>query len=406
MMYCLFTILPAPVAAQQTASLTGVVTDGSGAVIPGVEVTLTDTQTGAVQKATTNDLGVYLFVRVRPASGYTITFAKEGFKKHSIVEVAVAVNTTGTRNAMLEIGEVSAVVTVESAGAATINTTDATIGNAIETRRIQDLPLSLRNSPARLLGLQPGVVANTGGGANRDGAVTGARTDQGNITLDGLDVNDMAGGFAFTVVGQAPIDTIQEFRTVSANPAATDGRSGGAQITLVTKSGSNDWHGSARYFWRHEAFAANSFFNNKAGTPRPTLRRHQFGGNFSGPILRDRLFFFSDYEARRQNSQFTNQRTAPLQHVFNGSVAYVNDGPGCGATSTLQTAPSCITILTPAEVAMIDPASIGAASGILSTLSSRYPVGQLGLGGNGVIHGGHPFQFPGYVEGQYLDESH
>ncbi len=392
--FCFLTVLPTQMAAQQTASLTGVVTDGSGAVIPGVEVSLVDTQTGATQNATTNELGVYLFVRVRPAGGYTLTFTKEGFKKHSIVDVAVTVNTTGTRNAMLEIGEVSAVVTVESAGATTINTTDATIGNAIETRRIQDLPLSLRNSPARLLGLQPGVVANTGGGANRDGAVTGARTDQGNITLDGLDVNDMAGGFAFTVVGQAPIDTIQEFRTVSANPAATDGRSGGAQITLVTKSGTNDWHGSARYFWRHEAFAANSFFNNKAGTPRPTLRRHQFGGNYSGPILRDRLFFFSDYEARRQNSQFTNQRTAPLQHVFNGSVAYVNDGPGCGASSTLQTAPSCVTILTPAEVAMIDPAGIGAASGILSTLSSRYPVGQLGLGGNGVNTGGIRFNSP------------
>jgi hypothetical protein len=289
---------------------------------------------------------------------------------------------------------VSSTVTVESAGAATINTTDATIGNAIETRRIRGLPLSLRNSPARLLGLQPGVVANSGGGSNRDGAVTGARTDQGNITLDGLDVNDMAGGFAFTVVGQAPIDTIQEFRTVSANPTATDGRSGGAQITLVTKSGSNDWHGSARYFWRHEAFAANSFFNNKAGTSRPLLRRHQFGGNFSGPILENRLFFFSDYEGRRQNSQFSNSRTAPLQHVFNGSVAYVNDGAGCASTSTLQTAPACITILTPAEVALIDPQGVGAAAGILSTLASRYPVGQLGIGGNGVNTGGIRFNSP------------
>ncbi len=388
-------LFPAALPAQQVSGLTGVVTDSTGAVIPDVVVKLVDTRTGAEQTAKTDDVGAYLFTKLRPGPGYAVTFTKEGFRTYTVSDVYLGVDTTHTLNAQLELGAVSETVEVKASGEASLNTTDASIGNVIDMRRIGDFPIQIRTSPARLLGGQPGVVANSGGGTNRDGAVTGARTDQGNITVDGIDVNDMAGGFAFTTVGQAPIDTIQEFRTVSANPGASEGRSSGGQIELVTKSGTNDWHGSARYFNRNDKFAANSFFNNKAGTPRPKLHRNQFGGNFGGPIVKDRLFFFSDYEGRRDSRQFTNSRTVPLAHVFDGRVAYINNGPGCNAQSNLANAPSCITIVPASQVASLDPKGVGADAALVSLLKGRYPVGQLGLGlGNQVNTGGIRFNSP------------
>ena len=384
--------------AQQVSGLTGVVTDTSGAPLAGVSVKLVNTQTGAAYAAQTDDQGTYVFPRIPPSTGYSVTFAKEGFRTLTISQIVLGVGITETHNAQLELGPISQTIEVTATGEATLNTTDATIGNVLTTASLHDLPIQIRTNPARLLGLQPGVVANTGGGANRDGAVTGSRTDQGNITVDGIDANDMAGGFAFTTVGQAPIDSIQEFRTVSADPTADAGRSSGAQIQLVTKSGTNDWHGSARYFNRSDKFAANSFFNNKAGTPKPELHRNQFGGNLGGPIIKKKLFFFSDYEGRRDARAFSNSRVVPLAHVFNGEVAYINNGAGCSASSNLVTAPACITIYPatgPASVASLDPQGTGANAALESFLKGRYPVGQLGLGlGNQVNTGGVRFNSP------------
>src|SRR5439155_15025970 len=151
-------------------------------------------------------------------------------------------------------------------------------------------------------GLQPGVViahSNDPNG-NRDGAVTGARADQGNITIDGIDANDQATGQAFATVGNEPVDAVEEFRGVTAGVTADMGRSSGAQIQLVTKSGTNDWHGSGYEYHRNTITTANSFFNNKNGIDRPSLIRNQFGASFGGPIKKDKLFFFFNYEARRE----------------------------------------------------------------------------------------------------------
>jgi hypothetical protein len=378
--------------------LTGVVRDNSGAVVSGAEIKLTDTRTGEEVKTKSNDLGVYTFTNLRPGAGYTLTVTRDGFRTLSITDISVGVNTVNTRNADLEVGAVTETVTVQAGGEATINTTDASVGNVIDSRRIKDLPISIRTTPARLLGLQPGVVANTGGGTNRDGAVTGSRTDQGNVTVDGLDVNDMAGGFAFTTVANATIDSVQEFRTVTSNADASQGRSSGGQVQLVTKSGTNEWHGSARYFLRHDKFAANQFFNKTSATNpvgRPKLRRHQFGGNFGGPIFKDTLFFFSDYEGRRDSSEFTNTaRTTPLPHVYLGSVAYRNNSSAACATARLDTNPACITILTPAQVAARDPRGIGAAPAILTVLNDRYPTNCNTSLGDGINTCGFLFNSP------------
>src|SRR6185503_8657931 len=299
---------------QQASSVTGVVTDPSGGVINGVEVKLTNTKTATSQTTKTNEQGVYTFVRVAPDSGYTLTFTGASFKTLVLSNISLGVGVTETHNAEMTIGEITNTVTVTSTGEATLNTTDASIGNVITTRRLKELPIQFRNSPAALIGLQPGVIGNNlgTGAANRVGSVTGSRADQGNITIDGIDANDQATGQAFATVGNAPIDSIEEFRAITANPNASEGRSSGGQIQMVTKSGTNSFHGSLREFNRTAKTAANSFFNNKSGIKRPQLTRNQFGGSIGGPVylpgfgeggpvvrgFKDRLFFFFDYEGR------------------------------------------------------------------------------------------------------------
>src|SRR5215475_9252159 len=246
-MSLLVALIPAVVWGQQASAVTGVVTDSTGAVINGVEVKLTDTKTAAEQTTRTNEQGVYSFVKMAPGSGYKLTFTVQGFDTVEVTNVTLGVGITETRNAQMSVGQVTNTVTVTSSGEGTLNTTDASIGNVISTRKLQELPIQFRNSPAALIGLQPGVVGNNVGttAGNRVGSVTGARADQGNITIDGIDANDQATGQAFATVGNAPVDAVQEFRGVTAGITADMGRSSGAQIQLVTKSGSNDFHGNA-----------------------------------------------------------------------------------------------------------------------------------------------------------------
>jgi hypothetical protein len=393
-------LLPMLVFGQQVASVTGVVTDTSGAVVQGVEVKLTDTKTNAVYKTKTNDLGVYLVSNVPPGPGYTMTFAKDGFKTNSVRDVYLGVGVTHTLNAQIEVGSVSQVVEVRASGEASLNTTDASVGNVVNTDQVAGLPIQIRGTPAALLGLQPGVMANSGGGTNRSGAVTGSRTDQGNITIDGIDANDVTTGQAFATVGNAAIDSVQEVRTVTANGSAGEGRSSGGQIEIVTKSGTNGFHGNARWYNRNTLFAANSFFNNKSKIARPVLNRNQFGGSVGGPILKDKLFFFFDYEGRRDASGVSYSRTVPLDFIRAGGVAYINngtrlsDGKPCDSSSRSDTTPECITRLTAAQVQALDPLHIGADPNILSILTSRYPLPNDIPSGNGVTTGIFRFNAP------------
>jgi hypothetical protein len=387
---------------QNTSGVTGVVTDPNGAVVSGATVKLTDTKTKLEQSTTTNDQGIYSFVKIAPGTGYQLTFTAQGFQTLVISDLALGVGITETHNAQLPLGAVSNTVTVTSAGEATLNTTDATIGNVINTRQMSDLPIQIRNSPAALIGLQPGAIGNNvgTGSTNRVGSVTGSRADQGNITIDGIDANDQATGQAFATVGNAPIDAIQEFRAVTTNPNASQGRSSGGQIELVTKSGSNDFHGSVREYNRTAFTAANSFFNNRAGTkadgtpvtPRPQLTRNQFGGSLGGPVIKNHLFFFQDYEGRRDAQGITYTRTVPLDSYRNGSVNYIL--AGCPASSRINTTPQCIGTLTPAQVAALDPKHVGPNQALLQFINSRYPHANDLTLGDGVNTGGFRFNAP------------
>jgi len=389
----LFILMPAR--AQEFSGVTGVVTDNSGAAVAGVKVDLDNAKVGFHVQTTTDEQGVYQFLRVPPGGDYVLLFSKEGFKKYELTGVYLGVSTVATRNAILEIGQLAQTVEVQASGEATLNTTDATIGNVITPKQIAALPVQFRGSPAALLSLQPGVI--TGNTTNRNGSVTGARADQGNITIDGIDSNDQATGQAFATTGSAPIDSVQEFRGETANILPDEGRSSGAEIQITTKSGTNDLHGSGYEYHRNTLTAANSWFNDANGVPKAALIRNQFGGRLGGPIKKDKLFFFFNYEGRRDASQDNEVRTVPLDHVRNGQLAYINNGSTCDDNSNLLNQPECIsfTPLTGANsVTSLDPAGIGANAALVSFITQRYPAANDLSGGDKINTGFYRFNAP------------
>jgi len=379
-----------PVRAQQFSAVSGVVSDTSGGVISGVTVELNSEHLGVHLTTTTNDLGFYQFLRQAPGQGYSLTFSKEGFTKIVLGNIALGVSTTETRNVSLEVGAVTQSIQVEAAGEATLNTTDATIGNVIDARAVNELPIQFRLDAAGLMQLQAGV--------NDAGSITGARSDQGNITLDGLDINDQTTGQAFTSTIPVSIDALQEMRTVTAGETADYGRSSGGGINLVTKSGSNNWHGNLREYNRNTLFAANDWFNNRSALPRPPLIRNQFGGNLGGPVKKDKLFFFFDYEGLRRSSSSQNVRAVPTAQFRAGQLGYINSNAGCDGTARFTTQPNCITYLQPSDVAARDPQGAGDNAALLSFINSRYPAvpNDLGSAGDGINTDGFLFTSPAH----------
>ena len=421
-MLSFFICLPSLLAGQEVASLTGVVTDPTGAVVADATVKLVDTKTNTRYETKTNSVGAYTFTKVLPGPGYQIIFSREGFGSVSISDVYLAVNFTHTQNVQLELGEVSETVDVRGSGSeVTLDTTDASVGNTFDMGMVHNLPVILRDSVAALVQFQPGV-ANAGRADgtsspddpnnSRAGAVTGSRIDQGNITLDGIDVNDFSTGQAFAATANAPVDSIQEFRGETANPLSSEGRGSGAQIELVTKSGTNKWHGSLSEYFRNTVTEANDFFNNRATpvVPRTQLNRNQFGVTIGGPIKKDKLFFFFDFNGRRDALTDNVERIVPLDssvepigNIRNGGLAYINSNAGCTASSRVNTQPSCISQWTPAQIASLDGLGLAADAPLFSLINSRYPVANDLNAGDGINTAGFRFSAPDHFkENNYI----
>ena len=253
----------------------------------------------------------------------------------------------------------------------TIDTTTATIGNTFDVQQLNNLPVQQRNDPIALFTLQPGVTDT--------GSVTGARVDQNNVTVDGLDVNDFATGGAHAEQHRRPASaadlsswaTPQLIPSKSSTAPLADfehprGPSSGGQFQLVTKSGTNQFHGNINEYHRDPSLVANSWFSNNASpiVPRNHLIQNQFGGNIGGPVLRNKLFFFFDFNDSRIISSLLTQRTVPLDSLRNGNLGYINSAGG-------------ISYLTPAQVQALDPAGIGISpslAGWASTPASRIPI--------------------------------
>jgi hypothetical protein len=313
-----FLSVPALKAQVDRGVLTGTVKDTSGAVVPGAAVTITNIGTQQTTLRTTDSSGTYVATNL-PIGQYTVTFEKSGFKRTVHSNVTVSVNQTTRVDATLEVGQVSQSVQV-SAAPPLIQSESSSLGTVETERRILDLPLNGRNF-ITLAYLGPGANtappgSNVSGGvfedvrANEGLTVNGLSASQNNFLMDGVDNNEWGLG---GVVALPPPDAIQEFRTEENAMSAEFGR-GGAAVNIVLKSGTNQVHGTFWEFVRNDKFDARNFFDET----RPPFRRNQFGGSAGGPIIKDRLFIFGDYQGTRIRLGQTYISTVPTALERNG----------------------------------------------------------------------------------------
>jgi hypothetical protein len=363
--------------AQATTQVSGVVSDPSGAVIPNATVELENVATGLKRTMTTDTNGAYAFLQVIPGT-YRITARANGFRTATVNNVQLLVNTPSTVNIKLEVGQVTETVSV-TAEVEQVNTVDATIGNAISNKPIVELPLNARNIVG-LLALQPGVVfTQDGDTSSRNGAVNGGKSDQANVTLDGVDVNDQMDRNAFTSVLRMTPDSVQEFRVVTLNANADQGRTSGAQVSLVTKSGTNELHGATYWYHRNTVTTANDFFLNMAGVPRQKLIRNIYGAALGGPIIKNKFFLFGNYEGRKDAKDGQALRTVPSMDMRKGILHY-------------RTTSGSIATVTPADIAaLLDPRGVSQAA--LADMQ-KYPVPNDFSVGDGLNFVGYRFTAP------------
>jgi Carboxypeptidase regulatory-like domain/TonB-dependent Receptor Plug Domain len=305
-----------------TSRLTGVVQDKNGASVAGATVTLTNDGTGISLTAETSDSGTYTFDLIQVGS-YTVTIEKQGFKKFQSANNRVNVNQPTTVNAALEIGDVNEVVQVTAAQEAVQTSTSGNIGTTIEQRELTDLPIvgTRGRNPLDLLNVQPGVVfgGNTGGAVN----VHGSRDRAFNFTLDGIDINEStAGGSNFTPLRPNP-DSVSEVQIVTSNFTAELGRSSGAQVSLVTRSGTNEFHGTAFEFYRTPRLDARSYTANINRAAKDQFVQHIFGGSVGGPVMKNKLFFFTNLQLLRAYDTALVTRTVYTAQARTGLFRYV-----------------------------------------------------------------------------------
>ncbi len=353
-----------PVSAQGTTSrVTGTVTDSSGASVSGATVTLTSEGTNASITTQTSDGGSYVFDLIQPGR-YTVTVEKQGFKKFISSNNVVLVNQPATVNAAMEIGDVSASVSVEGSAEQVQTSSSGNLGGTVEQRTIESLPIvgTRGRNPLDILNFQPGVAngANAGGGVH----VNGSRDRAFNFTLDGIDINEStAGGSNFTPLRPNP-DSIQEFQIVTGGFTAELGRSSGAQVTFVTRSGTNSFRGNLFEYYQTKEFMARSYAANVNATPKEQFRQHIFGGSFGGPIVKDKVFFFVNLQLLRANDSLLQTRTVYTQAARQGIFRWVRGGVnGTGSVNANGTpiAPVCSATVT---TACIDSYNIPTGTGI------------------------------------------
>jgi len=356
---CCLSLLVAPVVAPLAAplayaqndstSLRGVIKDPSGAVVPGAVITLSDKASGQKFTAKAAANGEYKLLSIRPAT-YTITVTAAGFGSQSKI-AELLVGQPSTVDFALTVQSGVEVIDVTSS-ADTLNQSDASIGDSKDNALVQALPSETRN-PADLLSLEPGVLAlpTTVPGAatqdSRSGAVNGGRSDQGNITLDGVDDNDQVRGLAFFAVLRETQDSLEEFRTTTGMANADAGRSSGAQVSLVTKSGTNRVHGAAYEYFRPSNTVSNEFFLKNAQLSSDAWNRPQklirniFGADVGGPIWKDKFFFFGNFEGQRQAESAVVTQTTPTAAYQKGYLSYSDVTGGT-------------TVLSPTQIAALD----------------------------------------------------
>ena len=406
------------VAQTGTSSVRGVVLDKTGAAIADARVSIANNGQALQRETRTDSSGEYRLLALPPGN-YSLTVEKEGFKKFQSISLDLPVNVPVTSNVTLDVGAQAENVEV-AAEAETVNTTDASLGNAFSENQVKELPLESRNVPD-LLSLQAGVLY-TGNSPDidnsvdtRSGAVNGARSDQSNITVDGIPANDK-GGHSFTSVLPVTLDSVQEFRVTTTNYGADQGVSSAAQVALITKSGTNSFHGSVYEYNRNAAFSANDYFVKSAqlssGNPNkpPQLNRNIFGASLGGPILKDRFYFFLNFEAYRDAEAVSAVRKVPTASLRDGVVQYLcleNNGqpntaacPGntvAGLSGASYSAAPGDFALGPQQITQMDSGSLGPHGPnpvVLKYLNSLYPLPNDSTEGDGLNTAGYRFRAP------------
>jgi carboxypeptidase family protein len=408
----LFTINGTVFPQTSSTSLQGTVTDPSGSAIAGATVVLANNESKLERTMETGTQGEYRFFAVPPGT-YTLTVTEKGFSRYQQSGLQLLVNTPATANVQMKVGPASESITVTSE-APVLNLVDASIGNPFNETRIRQIPLDARNVPD-LLNLQAGV-AYTGNRPDMDsqaykdqdtrsGAVNGARSDQSNITLDGVDVNDLANGYAFTSVLPVTLDSVQEFRVTTTNYNADQGDGSGAQVALVTKSGTNNFHGSAYEYHRNTYTSASDYFLKAP----PKLIRNIFGASVGGPIKKDRAFFFGNYEGTRRREATSVVRNIPTPSFLDGVIQYQcvdttacpNSGSVLGLSGNSYPYQPGYYALGPNEIGQFDPGSPQGIQGVNTALLNSYFVPTFGnfvpnetTVGDGLNYSGYRFAAP------------
>jgi hypothetical protein len=362
-----------------TAALVGEVSDTQKQVIPGAIVTVTHVATSASQNTITDERGNFRFGNLQPGI-YTLKVELPGFKTAIVERVNMQVDTITREAVTLEVGGIAETVSVVSE-TTHLNTSDASVGNVMSREQIRSLPVEAQNV-VHLLSLQPGAIfiptSNPATVDPRYGSVAGARADQQSVTLDGIDVNDPQLSTAYTSAIRMTQEALQEFRVSTTNYNAEMGRSSGPQVSLVTRSGTNQFDGSAYWTFRRTATSTNEYFlelSQKAAgqeSKAPKLDKDIFGGAFGGPIRRNRLFFFANVEQLKEQSESPVVRNVPSNSMRDGvlmyqcAVAALCPGGSVRGVSNSHTVPAGWYGMTPAEIAAIDPLGIGPSTAALA----------------------------------------
>jgi Carboxypeptidase regulatory-like domain len=397
---CLLLLLGSFAFAQTSnTSLNGVVQDPAGRVIANATVTLTNTATATVRTQKTGAEGHYSFDLLTPGD-YKLEVQAAGFRKQMLQSIHVLIAQANTLDVSMQVGATTEEVTVSAeSGQVMVDTQDASLGNNFISQQITQLPLEARNVLS-LLTLQPGVT--------KDGYVAGGRADQSNVTLDGVDINEASSNAIGPVqtditvpnAEKGPVlrlnsEAIEEFRVATLNSGAGGGRSSGAQIALVTKTGTNGWHGAAFESNRNTIFTANDWFNNHTGVPRPTLIRNTYGGAVGGPIVKNKAFFFYSYEGRNDASQTpvlaANQSPVPMPSLGQGLLNF-HLCSGTAGNYDCST-PGPMVTLNQAQLNTIFPDIQGLNQAALQTLAAaaaKYPANDTSIG-DGMNVGGYRF---------------
>ncbi|MBY0503526.1 MAG: TonB-dependent receptor [Bryobacteraceae bacterium] len=337
-------VLPLLFAQIQSARLEGTVQDSSGAVVPGAKLTIVNNRTQVRLDAEATSAGTYIYP-VLPPGFYTLTVESTGFRKTTVNNIEVNIGVTLRQDITLELGTVTDTIMVES-GSVRVQTTEATIQRAITLRDIDTLPQLARN-PIALATYQPGVQLGTSPNDPSFARVNGMRQGSNNNTLDGIDVNDAVSPRLGLTMNASNTDSVEEFRIITNGAKAEYGRNAGGTVELITRSGTNIFHGNLFEYHRNTVLNANNFFNKSNGVEllRPKFIQNQFGGSFGGPVTipkvfkgKDKLFFFYNYQGSRVAQEVVRNRTVLTPEAKAGVFRWIVPAgqPGAGETRSFD----------------------------------------------------------------------